>query len=207
MAVLDYVELFFSTILSRVRGHEAARFTKGTAFASFPEPSITVTSADSGPSGSNMSLDHTQEGKDLFPELSWAAVPEAQEYLLIAQDVDAPLPSPITHGIFHGIPPTKKSVVNADFDPVEGTRAKPVGTLLKGGFRRGANLRGSVYGGPRALKGHGPHRYYFMVVALKEKLDVSKMSPVAKTAELAREIEGKVLGWGEWVGVSERKWA
>jgi hypothetical protein len=46
-----------------------------------------------------------------------------------------------------------------------------------------------------------------MVVALKEKLDTSKMSPIAKNAELAKQIEGKVLGWGEWMGVSERKWA
>lgn len=204
--LLDYVEWFLSWLLSNVRSHEAARFIKGPAFASLPDPTITVTSADCGPSGSNMSLDHTQEGKDLFPQLSWTSVPETQEYLLICQDVDAPLPSPIVHGIFHGIPPEKTSVENADFEPLKGTRSKPEGTQLNGGFKRGANLRGSAYGGPRALKGHGPHRYYFMVVALKENLDVSKMSPVAKTAELAKEIEGKVLAWGEWIGVSERKW-
>jgi phosphatidylethanolamine-binding protein (PEBP) family uncharacterized protein len=207
MVALDYVELFLAKLLSGVRGHECARFIKGPAFASLPDPTITVTSSDCGPSGSNMSIDHTQDGKDLFPQLSWTSVPETQEYLLIVQDVDAPMPSPIAHGIFHSIPPEKTSVSNEDFEPVKGTRKNPEGTQLSGGFQRGANLRGWVYGGPRALKGHGPHRYYYMVVALKEKLDSSKMSPIAKKAELAKGIEGKVLGWGEWMGVSERKWA
>lgn len=63
-----------------------------------------------------------------------------------------------------------------------------------------------MYGGPRALKGHGEHRYYyFMVVALREALDGGKLSEVAKKEELAKECEGRVCGWGEWVGVSERK--
>lgn len=203
---MDYVELILAKLFANVKGHEAARFIKSPAFASLPDPTITVTSEDCGPSGSNMSIDHTQDGKDLFPQLSWTPVPDTQEYLLIVQDVDAPLPSPIGHGIFHGIPTEKTSVSNGDFDPLKGTRKKPEETQLKGGFKRGANFRGTVYGGPKALKGHGPHRYYFMVVALKEKLDTSKLSPIAKNAELAKEIEGKVLGWGEWIGISERKW-
>jgi phosphatidylethanolamine-binding protein (PEBP) family uncharacterized protein len=207
MGALDYVEYALAKLLANVKGHEAGRFIRGPAFASFPDPAITVTSEDCGASGSNMSINHTQDGKDLFPQLSWTPVPGTQEYLLISQDVDVPFPTPGTHGIYHGIPPEKTSVSNEDFDPLKGTRKKPEGTELKGGFKRGTNLRGTVYGGPRALKGHGPHRYYYMVVALNEKLDTSRVSPVAKNFELAKEIEGKVLGWGEWIGVSERKWA
>jgi hypothetical protein len=40
-------------------------------------------------------------------------------------------------------------------------------------------------------------------VALKEKL--GKMSTPAKKSQLAKECEGKVVGWGEWIGVAERK--
>ncbi len=207
MGALDYVELVLAKLLSGVRGHEAARFVKGPAFASFPDASISVTSEDCGPSGSTMSIDHTQDGKDLFPQLAWAAVAGAQEYLLVVQDVDAPLPSPVCHGFFHAIPPQKTALSDPDLEPLKGSRKKPLGTQLTGGFRRGANIRGWVYGGPRALKAHGPHRYYFMVVALKEKLDTSKLSPTAKLAEVATESEGKVLAWGEWIGVSERKWS
>jgi phosphatidylethanolamine-binding protein (PEBP) family uncharacterized protein len=155
-----------------------------------------------------MSIDHTQDGKDLYPELSWDPIPGAKQYLIVSEDVDAPLPVPITHGIIYGVPGDVTAVKNEHLDPIEGTRKKSVGNALKGGpgWKFGVNLRGWVYGGPRALKGHGEHRYFYQVVALKETLDQKNLSQVAKKAELAKEIEGKVLAWGEWVGVSERKW-
>ena len=40
-------------------------------------------------------------------------------------------------------------------------------------------------------------------MALKEKL--GEMSTPAKRDQLAKECEGKVVGWGEWIGVAERK--
>ncbi|CAM6097247.1 unnamed protein product [Calypogeia fissa] len=203
---MDYVELIFAKILANVKGHEAGRFTKGPAFTSFPHPTIIVTSSDCGPSGSTLRIDYTQEGASLFPSLSWTPLPDTQEYMLVVQDVDAPIPNPIGHGVFYGIPASKTSVNDGDFEPIKGTRKKPQGTHLTGGFKRGANFRGTVYDGPRALKGHGPHRYFFMVVALGEKLDDSQLSAVPRRKELAKELQGKVLGWGEWMGVSERKW-
>ena len=50
-----------------------------------------------------------------------------------------------------------------------------------------------------------------MVVALKEKLDTrilspAAKSPAAKSTVFAKQVEGKVLEWGEWMSVSERKW-
>ena len=76
---------------------------------------------------------------------------------------------------------------------------------LKGGFRYGKNLRGTVYSGPKPLRGHGEHRYFYFVVALKEGLDEGKMGKVPAKEELVAQCEGKVLGWGEWIGVAERK--
>lgn len=105
------------------------------------------------------------------------------------------------HGVFYGIAADKVSVTNSDFEKTG------EGNLLKGGFRFGANLRKVVYAGPRALKSHGPHRYYYQVVALNEPLNLKAMSPIATKAELEKAVEGKVLGWGLWIGVSERKWA
>jgi phosphatidylethanolamine-binding protein (PEBP) family uncharacterized protein len=46
-------------------------------------------------------------------------------------------------------------------------------------------------------------RYFYQVVALKEKLGT--MSTPAKRDQLAKECEGKVVGWRKWVGVAERK--
>lgn len=79
------------------------------------------------------------------------------------------------------------------------------GNELKGGFRYAKNLRGTVYSGPKPLKGHGEHRYFYFVVALKEGLDVGKMGKVPSKEELGSECEGKVLGWGKWIGIAERK--
>jgi phosphatidylethanolamine-binding protein (PEBP) family uncharacterized protein len=114
--------------------------------------------------------------------------------------IDRPLPSPINHGIYYSIPAAKTSIVYADFEKSD---AAPSNSL-RGGFKYGANLRKSVYSGPRALKGHGPHRYYYQVIGLNESLKEG-LSPVATRAELVKAVEGKVLGWGLWIGISERK--
>jgi phosphatidylethanolamine-binding protein (PEBP) family uncharacterized protein len=204
---MDYVEWTLSTLLKNVRGHEDKIFTKGPAFSGFPEPSFEVTSPDCGPSGSQMSFDHTQEGQygtGKFPELQWKVPPgiKVKEHLLISQDVDAPLPNPIVHGIYYGIPAGKTGVTNADFKKLDGVKEP---NALAGGFRYGKNFRGTIYSGPKALKGHGPHRYFFLVVGLTEPLNEKNLSGIAKPEEIAKEIDGKVAGWGKWIGVSERK--
>ena len=54
---------------------------------------------------------------------------------------------------------------------------------------------------------HGEHRYFYQVIALGEGLDAGRMSEVATKEELGREVsvEGRMLAWGEWIGVAERK--
>jgi hypothetical protein len=44
------------------------------------------------------------------------------------------------------------------------------------------------------------------LVALSKPVDHAKLSARATKEELAAEIVGKVVGWGAWVGVFERKW-
>lgn len=58
-----------------------------------------------------------------------------------------------------------------------------------------------MYSGPKPLKGHGEHRYFYFIIALKEVLDEGRMGKLPKLEELARECEGKVVGWGQWIGV------
>jgi len=99
------------------------------------------------------------------------------------------------HAGYYAIPATKTEISQADLEKVGKENE------LKGGFRYAKNLRGSVYVPPRPLRGHGPHRYFYLVVALKGKLEISTFPK----DELAKEIDGKVLGWGQWVGVAERK--
>lgn len=69
-------------------------------------------------------------------------------------------------------------------------------------------MRGLVWIGPRAPMGHGVHRYFFQLVALGEGLDVKvgDAEEGATREEVARACEGKVVGWGVWVGTFESRW-
>ena len=60
--------------------------------------------------------------------------------------------------------------------------------------------------GPRPVFGHGPHRYFFQVIGLGQEVDQSSLTEAVTREELGREIQGKVVGWGTWIGVYERKW-
>ena len=146
-------------------------------------------------------MDQSADGAGHFPSLGWpAASPETKEFLLVSEDPDAPLPSPIIHGIYYGIPGSTTAVTNADFEARDGE------DRLKGGFRYGKNRRGNVYIPPRPLLGHGEHRYFFTLVALNQAIDTSKLSSLPTIEEIAKAIDGNVVGWGEWIGVYERKW-
>lgn len=122
--------------------------------------------------------------------------------MLIVEDPDAPLPTPIAHGVYYAIPVDILSVDALSFDRVAGDDANG----LKGGFKFGQNRMENVYGGPRPVLGHGPHRYFYQVIALSEKLDPNSFATGTPTREeLAKAVEGKVLAWGVWIGVFERK--
>jgi len=109
------------------------------------------------------------------------------------------------HSAYYAIPPNKTSFSHEDLvlekEPVKG---KDETGLLKGGLKYAKNHRGKVWVGPKPLRGHGEHRYYFMVVALGEELGLKGL---ASREEILGELkkEGRVLGWGEWVGVALRE--
>ncbi|KAI1487460.1 PEBP-like protein [Biscogniauxia mediterranea] len=205
------LEVALSWLLRNAKGHDARSFYARPAFADagLADPSITVTSPDCGPSGSRLGAQHMHDGGGRFPALAWSAPPDlaarVREWLLVSEDPDGPLPTPICHGIYHSIPASKTSVSAADFavaDTHTGATA--------GGFRFGASRRpGTPYIPPRPLLNHGPHRYFYIVVALGEELGAAlegcRVEEVTRD-RVAEEIRGKVLGWGMWVGVAERKW-
>ena len=205
MGLLDYVEYCLSWLFLNFKGRDAKLFTKGPAFADFPEPTITITSPDCGPSGSVMKPEYTQVGASRFPEFQWpTASAEVKEYILICEDPDAPLPTPIYHSLFYAIPPHTSKITASDIElvKVDGKgEASP-----KGGFRFVKNMRGKHYVGPKPLLGHGPHRYFYQLIALNEPLDLATLGEKVTKDQLAAAIMGKVVGWGNWVGSFERKW-
>ncbi len=209
MGILRYLEYYLARLLINQRGRDAKLFTRHRLFADVPK-SVVVTSPDLGDSPAHLTDEYTQYGASKFPSLSWTC-PDGDgvvaEYVLICEDPDAPLPLVPNHGLYYAIPADKTSVTADDIRVAEEPRPSGDGAKhLAGGFRLGKNLRGTLYSAPRPPVGHGEHRYFFQVVAQREALDVTKMAPVATKQDLLREMEGKVVGWGEWIGVYEHKW-
>ncbi|KAF2805369.1 PEBP-like protein [Mytilinidion resinicola] len=196
------IEHAIGRLLINQKARDSGLLSATPAFASQPSPTFTITSPDCGPSNSHMADLYTGYGADRFPSLTWQPPPDVAEYVLIVEDPDAPIPWPVTHGLFYAIPGNKTAITHADLSvrDVVG-KAKH----LAGGFRLGKNIRGSVYGGPKPPLGHGVHRYHYTLVALGEPLDAGAMSAVATKKEIAGAMEGKVVGWGVWVGLYERK--
>lgn len=212
MPIPKIVEYTLGRLLLNLKEHDEKLFIKRPAFVNFPEPTISVDCPTVGPSNSHLPIDYVNEGigeKDQFPELNWSFRPsesaQVEEYLLLCEDPDSPIPRPPAHGLYCCIPATKTEISPGDMavDTIE----KKTGTkLLKGGFRVGKGYKDRVYVGPRPPCGHGPHRYFYEVVALKKKIGVTKLSAVPTRDEIGQAIQGNVAGWGVWVGIFERKW-
>ncbi|OJD29912.1 pebp-like protein [Diplodia corticola] len=201
MGILQYIEYYLSRLFYSIRAHDAKLFIKSAAFARLPEPNMTIECSQSGPSGSHMAVDLTQDGKEEFPHLTWTkpAHLDVKEYMLVCEDADAPIPFPIAHCLFYAIPAETTQVTNGDIQLLDAN-------ALQGGFRWIPNIRGKHYIGPRPLVGHGPHRYFYELVALSEPLDLQALGSKVGKSKIAEAIKGKVVGWGSWVGVYERTW-
>ncbi|KAI1661954.1 PEBP-like protein [Daldinia decipiens] len=204
--MIPLIEVSLSWLFKNAKGHDAKSFFKGPAFSDFQEKQeITVTAPECGPTNSVLGVEYTHDGAGKFPALRWEApshiADQVKEWLLVSEDPDAPLPTPICHGIYGGIPSSKTSVEPADFEVEDPSKA-----LLKGGFHYGRSRNGSVYIAPRPLLNHGPHRYFFEVIALKEPLDPSLLTATTTREQINKAIIGNILGWGMWVGIAERRW-
>lgn len=175
-------------------------FIKGPAFSLYPDPTFTVYSPELGRSGAWMTTNYTKEGSGRFPSLEWKSPsPYVKEYLLVSEDPDAPLSHPITHGLYYGIPHLYTALADEDFK--NGTQPYTV----SGGFRYGACRGNGIYLPPAPMPGHGPHRYFFEIIALNERIDARRFKAPVTVDEISHAIEGKVIGWGAWIGLVERK--
>jgi len=131
-------------------------------------------------------------GANHSPALSWRNVPPGtQELVLVVEDADAPLPRPFVHLVATGIHPTSLGLPESALD---GAR-KAYASLGRNSFGKAA------YAGPRALPGHGPHRYSFQLLALNRALLFSR-PPTLR--EVLNRLDGAVLARGRLDGVFER---
>lgn len=200
------LEAFIGRRLIKQRGRDAKLLTRANAALKNISPTLAV-SSPLGPSESPLLPEHTPLADNRFPTLSWTLpsdVDPAQvhSYLLVVEDPDAPLPSPVVHGLYYGLPAEKTSVGPDDFVPANGGQ----GDDLAGGFRYGANRMKSVWGGPRPVLAHGSHRYFFQVIALKNDLSAGGGDKLLSKKQLLKAlVDDNVLAWGEWVGTFERQ--
>lgn len=140
--------------------------------------------------GGAIPQEHTGEGADISPALSFLDVPDGTEsFALICHDPDAPLIKPGTYGFVHwvlyGIPGSETGL--------------PEGVAL---YVQGINDFGKAgYRGPMPPPGHGKHHYFFWLLALDTTPDL----PEGLTMwELLERIEPYVIGMNRLVGTYSR---
>jgi hypothetical protein len=182
-------------------------------------PTINVSAPDCGPSGQVGNLNSIAAADmpaELFPTLTWHFEPEEKEdvlvqklnkikeYLVIVEDLDGGKfgSSPQPLGIFYIIPP-QKTMISAK-DIVKDKKGKLERLLvaergLVGGFKY-CDLDGKVWRTPKSM-----HRIHFQVVALSRTVDSGALSEFPTIRSFYGESEGAVMGWGEWVGIYEKK--
>lgn len=212
----SYLESAIGHLIYNLRGRDAKLFTKAPTFAAPFDPTVTVYSPDYGQTPvtattstppTPMRPQHTQVGENHFPSLAWTVPRELNEqvesWMVIVEDPDAPLPSPIVHGLYYGFAASKTSITNADIEAV----GSPHEAGKKAEFCYSRNRHRTVWAGPRPIRGHGSHRYFFQVVGVRGvdfgENRFGEAGGLTKEV-LAEKVRGKVVAWGLWIGTFER---
>jgi Raf kinase inhibitor-like YbhB/YbcL family protein len=135
---------------------------------------------------------YTGEGQDVSPPLAWRHLPaKARSLAVICHDPDAPLVAAngtygFVHWVLYNLPASVTSLPEAAKD-----------------YAAGKNDFGKTgYGGPMPPNGHGPHHYYFWLLALDSELKL----PAGLTLwEFLKRAEAHVVGMNRLVGTYERR--
>ncbi|MET0982905.1 MAG: YbhB/YbcL family Raf kinase inhibitor-like protein [Telluria sp.] len=155
--------------------------------------SLSLTSSDFSPGGA-IPAQHTCDGADRSPSLSWSGVPAGTKSLaLVVDDPDAPDPAAPrmtwVHWVLYNIPPETAELTAGIRD-----------AALPGGTRAGLNdWNNPAYGGP--CPPIGRHRYFHKLYALDVVLpDLGH--PAKKQLEQA--MQGHILEQAELTGTYQR---
>jgi phosphatidylethanolamine-binding protein (PEBP) family uncharacterized protein len=199
--LLKYLEYGLGRLLYRRRGYDSQCLFNTAPFRAHANPTIPITSPDCGASVAKLTDEYSAFGAGKIPSLTWpVATSNIKEYLLLTEDPDAPLGHPNVHGIYCFIPATATSISPADLEVL---REEDGVKIIRSGWRVGKNRRDVVYIPARPPRGHGPHRYYFVLVTLGERLDRGALSKVPTKEEVVEAIGEKVVSWGLWEATYE----
>ena len=143
--------------------------------------------------GQRIPIEHTCEGDNVSPVLSWWGAPDATvSFALIMDDPDAPSGT-FVHWVLYNLP--------ADTDSLPRDVPKTEG--LSDGSLQGVNsARRTGYLGPCPPRGHGRHRYVFKLYALDSMLNAE--AAVTKERLLAL-MESHVLAEARLMGTYSKE--
>ncbi|MEJ2541832.1 MAG: YbhB/YbcL family Raf kinase inhibitor-like protein [Gemmatimonadota bacterium] len=156
----------------------------------FAPSSMTLRSSAFDPHG-RIPKRYSGEGDDISPQLEWRDAPgEAKGFVILCHDPDAPLCKSGRYGFVHwllyNIPGSVTSI------PEGGGHEYTEG---RSDFGRDG------YGGPMPPEGHGPHHYFFWVMALDQELELEAGLTMERLLE---KVEPHVIGMNRLVGTYER---
>ncbi|MDT5265086.1 MAG: hypothetical protein QOI90_1712 [Mycobacterium sp.] len=175
-------------LLRPVRASAARSPLAGTGFKA---PDTIVVTSPAFTDGGKIPRRHAGKGvgEDVSPKVRWLGVPPGTAaLLLLLDDVDVPLPTPLFHSVAVLEPDTERLDEGEFRVGAQGVRNVPT-MLSKNG-----------YSGPRPIAGHGLHRFRFHVLALARRIpeDATTVKAVLTAAS------GHVLARGTLTGTYER---
>jgi Raf kinase inhibitor-like YbhB/YbcL family protein len=171
---------------SGVAGHLSAQAPQGIVVES---PTLTP--------GQPIPRDHSPDGRNESPALSWSGLPAGtRELVVMCEDHGAGNPPPWVHWIIYNVPVSASGLPRGI--PFDAADPMPPGLERA---RQGNNGWGlAMYRGPAPPAG-SVHEYDFTIVALDAELNL----PAGLTrAEVLAAIEGHVLGRGSLVATYTR---
>ena len=136
---------------------------------------------------------HSAAGDGTSPALEWTGILEAESYVLIVEDPDAPRDEPMIHWVMWDIPGTATSL------PANlGDKAHPEALA---GATQGLNGKGGHgWTGMAPPEAHGVHHYHFQLFALSKSLG---FRPDTSLEHLVETLKGTTIAKGELVGLFE----
>lgn len=145
--------------------------------------------------GTRIPTEHTADGADLSPPLTWSNVsPQAKELALIVDDPDAARPKPWAHWVIYHVPPSARGLPR-------GVSRVPHPLEVRGASNGLNSWKTTGYRGPAPPPGGGLHRYRFHLFALDVPLRAEK---TLNADELRERMNGHVIAEAEIVGTYSR---
>jgi Raf kinase inhibitor-like YbhB/YbcL family protein len=164
------------------------------------EPQQIIVSSPTLKHGEPVPRDHTPDGRNDSPALSWSnAPPGTQEFAVLCEDPGVGNPPPFVHWIIYNIPGSATGLPASL--PIDGS---PMPAAIAGAVQGLSGFRRAIYRGPAPPRGK-VHDYHFVVYALDTKLVTKPEQPPLTRAQLLEAIQGHIIGKGELVATYERQ--